>query len=97
VVIERARLSLADGPLVEAPILAAEILSPTERPARKLREYGLAGLRYYLTFDVRGGTLSAYQADDHGRLVMRAEAGPGEPLTLKVPFTVALDPAALHP
>jgi Uma2 family endonuclease len=82
---------------MKPPIIAAEILSPTERPARKLREYGIAGLRYYLTLDLRRGTLTAYQADEQGRLVMHSQAAPGESFTLKEPFTVALDPAALHP
>jgi Uma2 family endonuclease len=96
VVISRAQLKETDGLLTEAPVLAAEILSPGERPDRKLREYGRSGLRHDLTFDLRAGSLRCYEGDGH-RLTLVEEAVPGRTLTLTEPFGVAVDPVVLQP
>src|SRR5207245_4468346 len=49
-VIERSQLSHASV-LVEPPVLAIEVPSPDERPARKLADFGAAGLQHYWTFE----------------------------------------------
>jgi Uma2 family endonuclease len=96
VVVERDRLRSDDLLLDRPPILAIEVLSPTERPARKLADYFSAGLQHYWTFAVTSGRLTCYRAGP-GQLDVIATGSPGHPVTLTEPLDITVDPAGLLP
>jgi Uma2 family endonuclease len=96
VLVERDRLRGDDLLLDHPPILAIEVLSPGERPARKLADYSSAGLQHYWTFAVTSSQLTCYRASD-GQLELIATGSPGHPVTLAEPFDITVDPATLLP
>jgi len=96
VVVEREPLRGDDLLLDHPPILAVEVLSPGEGPARKLADYSAAGLQHYWTFAVRSGELTCYHATG-GRFEMTATGSPGHAVDLTAPFEIRVDPTTLLP
>jgi len=82
------------GPVHAVPLLAAEVLDPTENPVDLLERYASAGLRHLWTVDAATSDLTVYLRVGDA-LVVGAVAQPGSRLRVRDPFSVALDPAEL--
>lgn len=90
----------ARGPrLMEPPLLAVEILSPTSRRTDtrdKRREYAKAGLRDYWVVDLDAPAIETLTLAGDLYTVTATAKGP-EPLTVTTPFPVTVVPDDLTP
>ncbi len=96
VMVVRAGQNSTDAHETTAPLLAAEVLSPSTATTdliRKRREYAAAGLEHYLVAEPAEPALAYYRLVEGALHEVRQMSS--EPLTLAAPFSVRLVPAEL--